>query len=369
LNKTKDRIFGLDLMRAVAIVMVVLSHILWIYPAGNGSLQQIFRFFGFWGVEIFFVLSGFLIGKILFRLYTKENYSYKSVLFFLKRRWFRTLPNYFLILIINIAIAYFIGYSIDDPSFYFVFLQNFSSKMNPFFPESWSLSVEEFAYLFLPLTLLLISFLFKPKNKSIFFLSVVSFLIAIFVVSKIFYHINHATRSLIEWNSTIKSVVIYRIDSILIGVFFSWISLEYSNIWRKNRFNMAFLGTFIFFILVFGLNYFQIFIENYSFFWNVFYLPIVSIAFSLFLPLLSQYNSAPKWCLKPITFLSIISYAIYLLHYSVILQLMKYFIDTTRLSLIQLHLFTFFFLIITVCLSWILYRFFEKPMMDLRDKN
>jgi peptidoglycan/LPS O-acetylase OafA/YrhL len=356
-------------MRAIAILMVLSSHILWIYPTQDGVLYQILTLFGFWGVEIFFVLSGFLIGKILFQLYTKENFTYKTVLFFLKRRWFRTLPNYFFILLINIAIAGFIGYSIDGLASYFVFLQNFSSQMNAFFPESWSLSVEEFAYLFLPFMLLFMSFWFKPKNKSRFFLNVVLFLTAIFLGNKIVYHTNTSVTSLIQWNTNLKAVVVYRIDSILIGVLFSWISLVHVDFWKRNRYNMAFIGVFFLFILVFGLSNFHIFIETHRFFWNVLYLPIVSIVFAFFLPFLSQYNSAPKWFLKPITFISLMSYSIYLLHYSVILQLMKYCINTNLLSIMQLHLYTFVFLVVTFSSSWVLYYFFEKPIMNLRDRN
>ena len=151
------RVFGLDLMRAMAICMVLCSHILWIYEPNDGIIKQLFALFGFLGVEFFFVLSGFLIGGILDGIYINDNYTIKSVMYFLKRRWFRTLPNYFLILIINIIITVTIGYSLPKLGLYFVFLHNGFSKMPTFFPESWSLSVEEWAYIVLPFSLLLFS--------------------------------------------------------------------------------------------------------------------------------------------------------------------------------------------------------------------
>ena len=101
---SEKRIFGLDLMRAVAILMVLSSHLLWIYPPNNGIISQVFQLFGYLGVEIFFVLSGFLIGRIVYRLYLQDDFTISSVLYFLKRRWFRTLPNYYLVLLINILI-------------------------------------------------------------------------------------------------------------------------------------------------------------------------------------------------------------------------------------------------------------------------
>jgi peptidoglycan/LPS O-acetylase OafA/YrhL len=144
------RIFGLDLMRTIAILMVLSGHCLWIYPQDDSLFHQLLQLFGFFGVEIFFVLSGFLIGKILYHLYLKDDFSLATVFYFLKRRWFRTFPNYYLVLLINILIAGFIGQETPKLWRYFFFLQNFKITMLPFFTESWSLSIEEFAYIVLP---------------------------------------------------------------------------------------------------------------------------------------------------------------------------------------------------------------------------
>ena len=133
INRT-NRIFGLDLMRATAILMVLCSHLLWIYPNANHIVSQVFTLFGFWGVEIFFVLSGFLIGKILYKLYLQEDFTIKTVFYFLKRRWFRTLPNYIFVLLLNIVIGIFIGFSITAVGCYFFFLPYFASTLKSFFP-------------------------------------------------------------------------------------------------------------------------------------------------------------------------------------------------------------------------------------------
>ena len=60
------------------------------------------------GVEIFFVISGFLIGKIIYRIIQKDDFSFNDVREFWKRRWFRTLPNYYLVLLINILLWFLI---------------------------------------------------------------------------------------------------------------------------------------------------------------------------------------------------------------------------------------------------------------------
>lgn len=355
-------------MRATAILMVLCSHVLWIYPPGNGLLSQVFTLFGFWGVELFFVLSGFLIGKILFHSYVEQDFTFQIAFRFLKRRWFRTLPIYFLVLLLNVVIALIIGLSLSDIGYYFFFFQNFATTMKSFFPESWSLSVEEFAYLLIPFALLLTSFLIQPKNKSKRFISVVLMLILVFVMSKIIYHFTTSNTTLEQWNISLKEVVIYRIDSILIGIAAAWLSLNYAEFWKRNKTKFAFFGCVCIGLMYVGVGYFRILIDSYPFFWNVLYLPITSITFALFLPFLSQWQAAPKWFSKPVTFVSVVSYSVYLLHYSIVLQLLKYIINTTHFSSLQLHGFTIGYLVLTFFLSFLLHKYYEKPMMNLRDK-
>ena len=369
MTNNKTRVFGLDLMRAMAISMVLCSHILWIYNPKDEIIKQFFSLFGFLGVEFFFVLSGFLIGKMLYSIYIKDDYTIKSAFYFLRRRWFRTLPNYYLILIINIIITTALGYSIPKLGLYFIFLQNGFSRMSTFFPESWSLSIEEWAYVILPMSLLVLSFLFKPKNKSRFFLWLIVLLIMLFVGFKIGYQINTKTTTLDEWNVSLKSVVIYRLDAIFIGVLCSWISLNYKKSWAKFKYPSAVFGALIMMFMYFGMGFLQILPETYPFVWNVIYLPLASISIAFYMPFFSQLETTIGIIKKPIEFISKISYAIYLFHYSVILQLIMLFVDRENTSLIQFHMITAFYFTVLILISYVCYRFYEKPIMDLRDKK
>jgi peptidoglycan/LPS O-acetylase OafA/YrhL len=364
----KQRIFGLDMLRAAAILMVVCSHVLWIYPKSNAFIPTLFELFGFWGVELFFVLSGFLIGSILYKTFVNENFTSKSVFYFLKRRWFRTLPNYYLVLLLNILIAFFLGFSIENTGSYFLFLQNFTSKSPAFFPESWSLSIEEFTYLLLPFSLFFVG-LVKMKNKSKAFLFVVVVLILVFWMNKFYYHSQHAIPNLSEWNLNLKSVLIYRIDAILIGVLAAWFSLNFDAIWEKSKGVFAVIGFGILFFLMFGILPLNLTIEQNPFFWNVLYLPITSIAFALLLPFFSSWKTFTNPILYPVELISKISYSIYLLHYSIILLLLKTFFDTSQMLDFERHLFTLVYLLITFLSSYLLYRFYEKPIMNWRDKR
>jgi peptidoglycan/LPS O-acetylase OafA/YrhL len=370
------RVFGLDLMRALAICLVVFSHVSWIIPNAEGFIPQLMGIAGVLGVEIFFVLSGFLIGRIIYKLYVSDDFSCKKVSYFWVRRWFRTLPNYYLALFINIAVVLYIGLKLpNDLWTYFFFIQNFATEMPSFFIESWSLTIEEFAYIIGPLLLYATLFVKVKISKPKLFLIITLFIIAVFTLQKTIYSVNwfytmaEDSKSMRHWNSNLKAVLIYRVDAIYYGVLAAFISLVKPKFWLKSRYIAFVLSLLILFALnvVVPLNY--IFIETHPNFWNLWYLPLNSIAIVLALPLLSQIRSAPKFIRKPITFISLISYAMYVLHYSIILQLMKYKIPTENLPRFDIAIYILVYLCLTILCSYIVYRLYEKPMTNLRDAS
>lgn len=362
-----QRIFGLDLMRATAILMVLCSHCLWIFPPSDSFVAQLCKLFGFMGVEIFFVLSGFLIGKILYRYFLETPFSSKEVVLFLKRRWFRTLPNYYLVLLLNILISFYIGYSVDSIWQYFFFLHNFSKPLQPFFNESWTLSVEEWAYFIVPVILFLASKWFR-NNRVTVFVAVVIVLILVFTVSKIYYNATTQNSTLLQWNSSLKSVVIYRIDSILYGILASFISLKYWKIWKNNKVRILLVGLLGLFFLNFGQKYFLTSSTEIGLFYNVVFIPANSIFICFTLPFFSNFSCKKNIINTIVTQVSLVSYSIYLLHYGVILQLLKFWIPTEKLTSIQLIFYTFFYIIITLTVSKFVYSYYEKPFTNLRDK-
>ena len=128
---TKNRIFSLDVARTIAILFVVLTHSAALFPSLNQAYRPLIRYFlGLQGVELFFVLSGFLIGTILIKTYEQtDNFDFTVVKIFWKKRWFRTLPNYYLFLAIYYFFAFVKNKALGDGSYLF-FLQNFSRKTN-----------------------------------------------------------------------------------------------------------------------------------------------------------------------------------------------------------------------------------------------
>lgn len=364
----QQRIFGLDVMRAAAILFVVISHALWIFPEAKGTFVDIFRLMGVMGVEIFFVLSGFLIGRILFRIFINAEFKTKALNYFLIRRWFRTLPNYYLVLLINIAITAYFGREYSETLWkYFFFLQNAVEGMDLFFTESWSLPIEEFAYIICPF-LFYLALLFKLKvSKEKVFLFITLLIIGFFTGTKLIYNQLTPLSDMTYWNINLKAVVLYRIDAIYYGVLAAYISMIKPQSWKSKKELMLLIGFFGFILFHYIIGYKNLVIQDYPFLWNVVYLPFCSLCIACSLPFLSQWKSAPKFILNPITILSLISYSMYLLHYSIILQLMRYFRPIESLNTDGKMVFVIVYLLLTVFLSVILYRIYEKPMMDLRD--
>jgi len=364
-----ERIFGLDLMRTAAILFVVFSHALWIFPEASGAMIDLLRLMGVMGVEIFFVLSGFLIGRILFRIFTASDYTYKDLHYFLIRRWFRTLPNYYFALIINIGIVLYFGRELPDTLLsYFFFLQNATEGMDIFFTESWSLPIEEFAYILGPFLFFLLLFFNTgiPRQKG--FLLVTVFILLFFIGTKMYYAYTTTAGDMTQWNIELKAVVLYRIDAIYYGVLAAYISLIKKDRWKRYKNQLLVTGLFGFLFLHFSIPKFGLYIEDFPFFWNVLYLPFCSVCIAMALPFLSLWKTASPVLLKPVTLISLISYSMYLLHYSIILQLMRYFQPIELLDFRQKIFFSTVYVILTILFSYFLYRVYEKPIMDIRDK-
>ena len=366
----EKRIFGLDLMRAVAILMVMCSHILWITPEMRGISRKLFSVFGILGVDVFFVLSGFLIGRILYKMYVSKEFSFKEVTYFWVRRWFRTLPNYYLTLVINILVAIYIGSQLPDQLWkYGFFLHNFSTQLPWFYPESWSLSVEEFAYILGPLLLFLVLFIRKKASRPQLFLQVTVVILLLFLLSKLMYNHEQTIRHMRHWTLNVKSIVIYRIDAIYYGVLAAYLSIVKPDSWKRMRYVAFVFGVLVLIAMNFLIPIKGWFIDYYPQFWNVWYFIIKSLAIACTLPLLSAIKSAPKSLRVPITYVSVLSYAIYVFHYSIIMQLMKYFIPSEPMEGLDLIVYIIVYLLITFVVSYLVYRFYEKPMTDLRDSS
>lgn len=184
----QDRVPELDGLRGIAILLVLLFHYIsleGLTKTGTWSffLQRIV-IMGWTGVDLFFVLSGFLIGGILIDVRGSPNY-FKT---FYTRRFFRIVPIYYLwilgyILLVSLGGPFLRAHShsgammqLDPPIYaHFLFLQNLglvrlTGLAGAWFSHTWSLAVEEQFYLVAPLIIWLL-----PRRKlSIFLVAVIA---------------------------------------------------------------------------------------------------------------------------------------------------------------------------------------------------
>jgi peptidoglycan/LPS O-acetylase OafA/YrhL len=147
------RLPGLDTLRAIAIVAVMLYHLKPFLPEKMIAAAQ----FGWMGVDLFFVLSGYLIGTQLLRPYvTGEKPSIRE---FYRRRAYRILPAYLVVLWLYLVFPAWRESPALPPLWQFLtFTVNllFVDFSHHAFSHVWSLCVEEHFYLVLPLLVILL---------------------------------------------------------------------------------------------------------------------------------------------------------------------------------------------------------------------
>ncbi len=313
----------IDGLRAIAVFSVIIYHAK-IFVFGNEFLTG-----GYLGVDIFFVISGYLITSIIYKeLYQTKNFSYVN---FYKRRVRRILPVLFFVITVSLPVAYFtllpnslidftksIIYTIGFTSnFYFYFSgQEYSavdSIFNPFL-HTWSLSVEEQFYLIFPILFVLL--FNKFQKKLIFFIFTIisiSILLAIFQtetnISKSFYFIH--TRFWELMSGSLIACFQYK-------NYFNNINKKLSNI----------LVNFSFLILIFSFLIFDQQTKHPSI---LTLFPVVAICCILLFinkdQIITKILSS-----KFLVFLGLISYSLYLWHYPIFAFYRVYFSGSAYLT-------------------------------------
>jgi peptidoglycan/LPS O-acetylase OafA/YrhL len=175
----------IDGLRAIAVVAVILYHaqitILGYQPFIGGFI----------GVDIFFVISGYLITSIILKeLVTTGTFSFR---YFYERRIRRILPALLLVILVSLPFAWiylvpssFVNYSESilyslgfSSNFYFDFLaQEYQAEESLLIPflHTWSLSVEEQYYILFPIFLIVT---FKYFRKHIGLILLIGFFLSL----------------------------------------------------------------------------------------------------------------------------------------------------------------------------------------------
>jgi peptidoglycan/LPS O-acetylase OafA/YrhL len=329
----------IDGLRALAIMPVIFFH----------ADFEVFNK-GFIGVDIFFVISGYLITTLIIKNLINKNFSIKI---FFERRARRILPALYLVIIVTIPFSWIL-LSRDELSSYLksltattFFLSNFFFwKETPYFASeadlkpllhTWSLSIEEQFYIFFPFLLI---FIWKFKKELIIYVLQVIFVASLFLC---FWGLTKAPNANFYFTLT-------RIWELCIGAIAAYLII-------KNRFSFSTVLNNILSLSGFLIIIYSIFFYNF----HAIQIPTAVfpvIGSTLIIIFANKDTLIGKFLsIKIFVGIGIVSYSLYLWHYPIFAFIKNY---SNEINL-QLK-----FLIITISflLSIFSYKFVEKPFRN-----
>lgn len=333
-----NHITVLDGIRGIAILFVLFYHI--------GIAKS-----GFLGVDIFFILSGFLITLVIQNQIEKNNFLFKS---FYMKQVFRIFPMAIIVLLISFIVSFQILFTIEFEEFlrYFYYaitlrsnilsmqeLDYFDLGVN-FKPliHYWSLAVEIHFYLVIPI--ILYFFLRKNQIKQLFI--VLSIFIFISIIYSIVYSEDNA-----NYFSTFS-----RIYEFLIGVI---LFLFYKNNKKKYNVSRKFFNL-LNFVILFFISYIIVIDWELSSSIKSLYISIL-ISILILSNIMFNYKNIFLEN-KILSYIGLISYSLYLVHYPVL--------AFSRIILGRELFFneSLILLIIIFLISILSYKYIEKPFMS-----
>lgn len=179
------------------------------------------------------------------------------------------------------------------------------------------------------------------------------------------------TINLFVWDAQFRKQVVTRLDSIIYGVLGAYVAHYHAAAWVRHRRRLLAVGLAL--LLVHKLTmFFQIeALADHALYYSVFSFVVISLGTLLLLPWLSQLQLRCGTCYRVITLISLISYSMYLVYLSLVqrilvpwsLQLLPPQAGSGQV-MVQYGLYWLY----TIGLSVLIYRYFELPAMNLRER-
>ena len=357
-SQSVKRLPQLDFLRAVAILLVIGNHSAICPPETSRFLNELTTVWhrgGWSGVDLFFVLSGFLIAGLLFNEYKKRDTI--DIKRFLVRRGFKIYPAFWFLMLVTLAVSLASGEAIHRGGYAseILFIQNYYPGI---WDHTWSLAVEEHFYIFL--SLLFFVFLYSNGKsgenrfgfipKAFVFIACLCFLLRYFtdLYAGFSYRVNIAQTHL-------------RIDSLFFGVFLSYLwnfrGLAENDYLRNNRFLIGFWGVCCFVpAFVYRLNE--------SFWLETFGLTMLYLGGGCLLLALLKSDFGKNKFLNGCAEIGKYSYSIYLWNLPTHFWLAKF----TNLAVENWYLYALIYWSGTLVLGIGTAKLIEYPILRLRDK-
>jgi peptidoglycan/LPS O-acetylase OafA/YrhL len=369
-----NRSAGLDYLRTASILIVIFNHFLISFFFATGKIKfdgliALISASAVVSIEWLFVLSGFLIGAMMIRSFERSDNWATCARDFWLRRWFRTVPTYYLFLLINYLL---VKYHLTDGAFEYrslFFSQNlFEAEQTPhFFGESWSLALDEWFYLTMPIMLGLLSLLFPLGGKKSFLIAS-ALLIVVPVIGRIAISDGF---NFFQWDAFVRRITIYHLDATGWGVFAAVVNKWFPAWWRSGIEKKLGLGLALMLLGTCGSAYLvridvdQHTLANLISIWSI---TLMSGGTFLIIPWLSENFKNTVSSNRVVETISLYSYSIYLCHFPTIV-LVKYFFDINQTtSSVNLILTMIFCLAMVLLSARLVFHSFEKPISDLRER-
>lgn len=371
-QSTQKHIPVLDGVRAYAVLLVCLVHFFQVDEVGLYEANRylgifLFKFsqIGLRGVELFFLLSGFLITGIL--LDSKKSPRYFST--FYARRFIRIFPLYYFVL----AVSFFVlpillpidksGVEVIDNQFWlWAYISNLShffgfsgwdASLNfPSFGHFWSLSVEEHFYVFWPLLIYFVSYKWLPR--------IMWFIVGISAFSVFFVYFSNDLIPILQW-STIKCAGVLSLGGII---------AFYRN--NTNKFDIFFFISRKAIVPLGLLFFISIFIPRQYAYYDVltFSISVLFFASLIVLTVKDTHITNSMFKHKVLYFIGKISYGIYIYHGMLRPYFKEYLYDNLHVyiqnGIIASTLYTIICTGISVLIAWISWQLIEQPILKLK---
>ena len=358
------RVHGLDTLRALAVTLVVLHHYTLFVSNDDHTFGWVGRI-GWTGVDLFFALSGYLIGNQIFAaLRAPQGLSLKH---FYARRLLRTLPNFWVVLAIYFLWPDFREHAPLLPLWrYLSFTQNLGLAPGTAFSHSWSLAIEEQFYLLLPALAMLGAALRLRISLAWVVIGLVVAGGALLRAALWRAQVEGTEYQLYFYYKLIYYSSLCRLDELVAGVALALLRNRHPGAWtvltRHGRLSGAAA------VAVTGLAFWSFLDDRYAFAVTVYGYPLLALGFGLaILSALSEASPLRTLRIPGAASLALWSYAIYLTHRGVaaigagILDGLGYG-PRTPLAIVVL-------LASSILAGWLLYRLVETPFMRLRERH
>jgi peptidoglycan/LPS O-acetylase OafA/YrhL len=227
MRNAEHHITALDGLRGMAVILVFFFHSLGPLLTHMGPIS----YMGWLGVDLFFVLSGFLITSILLRARDAENYYWV----FYTRRALRILPLYYMALSLSLLTTHD-HYSFRAQIWFWLNISNLATAFNPmlipWLAHYWSLAVEEQFYLIWPAVVRRIS-------------PAVLFNLCIFVIASLVVVRNIPAVQMLSlhWDNLLYRLTPFRVDTLCGGALLAIVRYQWPDIKLRTSLRVIFLAS------------------------------------------------------------------------------------------------------------------------------